>query len=43
MVENVNPMEDHPGLTPLEHRRIKRIAGRGKRSKVDVRVKVEHE
>ena len=41
MVENVNPMEDHPGLTPLEHRKIRRIAGKGKRSSVKVQVKVE--
>ena len=41
-VEVMNPMEDHPGLTPLEHRKIKRIAKsvRGK-SNVKVDVKVE--
>lgn len=43
MVENVNPMEDHPGLTPLEHTRIKRIAGKGRsKSRVKVNVEVEH-
>lgn len=37
-----NPMDHHPGLTPLEHKRIRRIAGKGKRaSKVKVDVKVE--
>lgn len=43
MVENVNPMEDHPGLTPLEHKKISRIAKKvkGGRSKVKVDVKVE--
>lgn len=43
MVQEVNPLDDHPGLTPLEHRRIKRIAGKGKpgKAKVDVKVKVE--
>lgn len=44
MVENVNPLDDHPALTPMEHRRIRRIAGKmkpGKAAKVDVKVKVE--
>lgn len=45
-VELLNPLEDHPGLTPLEHRKIKRIArkvkgGRGAKAKVDVKVNVE--
>lgn len=45
-VEVLNPLEDHPGLTPLEHKKIKRIArkvkgGRSAKAKVDVKVKVE--
>ena len=36
-------MEDHPALTPLEHKKISRIAKKvkGGRSKVKVDVKVE--
>lgn len=37
-----NPMDHHPGLTPLEHKRIRRIAG-GAPSKSKVKVKVEVE
>lgn len=35
-------MEDHPGLTPLEHKKIKRLAGKSKgKTKVSVKVDVE--
>lgn len=37
-----NPMDHHPGLTPLEHKRIKRIAGKSAKSKVKVAVEVHH-
>ena len=40
-VEVLNPLEDHPGLTPLEHRKIKRIAGKVKGGKAKAKVKVE--
>ena len=42
-VEVLNPLEDHPGLTPLEHRKIKRLARKvkGGKAKVKVDVKVE--
>lgn len=42
-VEVLNPLEDHPGLTPLEHRKIRRIARKvkGGKAKVKVDVKVE--
>ena len=43
-VEVLNPLEDHPGLTPLEHKKIKRIARKvkgGGKAKVKVDVKVE--
>lgn len=42
-VEVLNPLEDHPGLTPLEHKKIRRIAKRvkGGKAKVKVDVKVE--
>lgn len=36
-----NPLDHHPGLTPLEHKRIKRIAGKARASKTKVAVKVE--
>ena len=38
-----NPLEHHPGLTPLEHRKIKRIAKKvkgGGKAKVKVKVDV---
>ena len=41
MVEVLNPLEDHPGLTPLEHRKIKRIAKKVKSGKASVKVKVD--
>jgi len=40
-VEVLNPLEDHPGLTPLEHKKIKRIAGKVKGGKAKVKVKVD--
>ena len=40
-VEVLNPMEDHPGLTPLEHRKIKRLARKVKGGKASVKVKVD--
>lgn len=40
-VEVLNPLEDHPGLTPLEHKKIKRIAGKTKGGRAKVKVKVE--
>ena len=42
MVEVLNPLEDHPGLTPLEHKKIKRIARKVKGGgKASVKVKVD--
>ena len=43
MVIEENPLDHHPGLTPLEHKKISRIAKKvkGGRSKVKVDVKVE--
>lgn len=40
-VVDENPMDHHPGLSPLEHKRIKRIAGKGRKSSVKVKVQVE--
>lgn len=41
-VVDENPMANHPGLTPLENKRIKRVAGKGKRTaKVSVKVQVD--
>lgn len=42
-VVDENPMDHHPGLTPLEHRRIKRIAKKMKGGKAKAKVKVEVE
>lgn len=42
-VEVLNPLEDHPGLTPLEHRKIRRIAKKVKGGKAKAKVKVEVE
>lgn len=42
-VVDENPMDHHPGLTPLEHKRIKRIAGKGGKSRVKVKVEVKAE
>mgnify|MGYP001590779575 CR=1 FL=1 len=42
-VEVLNPLEDHPGLTPLEHKKIRRIARKvkgGGKAKVKVKVDV---
>lgn len=42
MVGEMNPIADHPGLGPLEEKRVKRIAGRAKgRAHVKVAVHVE--
>lgn len=36
-----NPMLDHPGLTPLENKRIRKVAGKGKKTSVKVKVVAE--